>query len=51
MKLKKTLLSAAMAALCCLAVALSPALAQKPIVLGAPLAMSFLYGWDVGQGL
>ncbi len=49
MKLKKTLLSAAMAALCCLAVALSPALAQKPIVLGAPLAMSFLYGWDADK--
>lgn len=49
MKLKKTLLSAAMAALCCLALALSPALAQKPIVLGAPLAMSFLYGWDADK--
>ena len=49
MKLKKTLLSAALAALCCLAVALSPALAQKPIVLGAPLAMAFLYGWDADK--
>lgn len=49
MKLKKTLLSAVLAALCCLAVALSPALAQKPIVLGAPLAMAFLYGWDADK--
>ena len=49
MKLKKTLLSAALAALCCLAVASSPALAQKPIVLGAPLAMAFLYGWDADK--
>ncbi len=27
----------------------SPARAQKPIVLGAPLAMSFLYGWDADK--
>ncbi len=32
-----------------MAVALSPALAQKPIVLGAPLAMAFLYGWDADK--
>jgi branched-chain amino acid transport system substrate-binding protein len=27
----------------------SPARAQKPIILGAPLAMSFLYGWDADK--
>ncbi|MGO9570743.1 MAG: ABC transporter substrate-binding protein [Desulfomonilaceae bacterium] len=27
----------------------SPVRAQKPIVLGAPLAMSFLYGWDADK--
>ncbi len=27
----------------------SPARAQKPIVLGAPLAMAFLYGWDADK--
>lgn len=29
----------------------APALAQKPIVLGAPLSMAYLYGWDAERGI
>jgi branched-chain amino acid transport system substrate-binding protein len=28
-----------------------PALAQKPIVIGAPLSTAFLYGWDAERGI
>ncbi len=28
-----------------------PALAQKPIVIGAPLSTAFLYGWDAQRGI
>jgi branched-chain amino acid transport system substrate-binding protein len=34
-----------------LALALSPAIAQDPIVLGAPLATAFLYGWDAERAI
>ncbi|HTY24221.1 MAG TPA: ABC transporter substrate-binding protein [Desulfomonilaceae bacterium] len=30
---------------------LAPAQAQKPIVVGAPLATAFLYGWDAERGM
>lgn len=30
---------------------LAPASAQKPIVIGAPLATAFLYGWDAERGI
>ncbi len=29
----------------------SQALAQKPIVIGAPLSTAFLYGWDAARGM
>lgn len=29
----------------------SPAIAQKPIILGAPLSTAFLYGWDAERGI
>jgi branched-chain amino acid transport system substrate-binding protein len=29
----------------------SPAMAEKPIVLGAPLSTAFLYGWDAERGI
>lgn len=32
-------------------VCFGPALAQKPIVLGAPLSMAYLYGWDAERGI
>ncbi|MFZ5865241.1 MAG: ABC transporter substrate-binding protein [Thermodesulfobacteriota bacterium] len=33
------------------ALSLSPALAQKPIVIGCPLATAFLYGWDAERAI
>ncbi|MEW6114477.1 MAG: ABC transporter substrate-binding protein [Thermodesulfobacteriota bacterium] len=33
------------------ALTFSPALAQKPIVIGCPLATAFLYGWDAERGI
>jgi branched-chain amino acid transport system substrate-binding protein len=29
----------------------APAWAAKPIILGCPLSMAFLYGWDAGRGV
>ncbi|AFM23625.1 ABC transporter substrate-binding protein [Desulfomonile tiedjei] len=29
----------------------SPALAEKPIIIGAPLSTAFLYGWDAERGI
>ncbi len=29
----------------------SPAMAEKPIILGAPLSTAFLYGWDAERGI
>lgn len=29
----------------------SPAVAEKPIILGAPLSTAFLYGWDAERGI
>lgn len=51
MKPNRTLLCAVLAALCCLAVALCPALAQDAITLGAPLPLGFLYGWDAERAI
>ncbi len=39
-------------ALClCLGLTLSAHAAEKPIVIGAPLATAFLYGWDAERGI
>jgi len=45
------ILSTMLVALAFLAFALSPAIAQDPIVLGAPLATAFLYGWDAERAI
>jgi branched-chain amino acid transport system substrate-binding protein len=38
-------------ALCVCGLALSSSAAEKPIVIGAPLATAFLYGWDAEGGI
>ena len=39
-------------ALClCVGLILSAHAAEKPIVIGAPLATAFLYGWDAERGM
>jgi branched-chain amino acid transport system substrate-binding protein len=38
-------------AVCLLILSSGPALAQKPIVIGAPLSTAFLYGWDAERGI
>lgn len=30
---------------------ISPAFAEKPIIIGAPLSMAYLYGWDAQRGM
>ncbi|RJR29543.1 MAG: ABC transporter substrate-binding protein [Desulfobacteraceae bacterium] len=39
------------AALCLLVLTSGLAMAQKPIVIGAPLSTAFLYGWDAERGI
>lgn len=39
------------AVLCVAALPAVPAAAEKPIVIGAPLATAFLYGWDAERGI
>ena len=51
MKSKLNSLFAVLAVIGLLVLPLSKALAEKPIVLGAPLAMAFLYGWTAEKGI
>ena len=39
------------AVLCVAALPAVPAAAEKPVVIGAPLATAFLYGWDAERGI
>ncbi len=51
MSWKVKFLSAIMGAVAFVALTFCPALAEKPIILGAPLATAFLYGWDAERGI
>lgn len=48
---KVKILSVVLAFLAVLTLSLSPACAEKPIILGAPLSTAFLYGWAAERGL
>ncbi len=51
MSWKAKFLSALLGAAAFVAFTFSPAFAEKPIILGAPLATAFLYGWDAERGI
>jgi branched-chain amino acid transport system substrate-binding protein len=51
MKLKATIVAAIVTFLAILTLAPGAALAEKPIIIGAPLATAFLYGWDAERGM
>jgi branched-chain amino acid transport system substrate-binding protein len=51
MNVKWKILAFIMAIAAIAALSLSPALAQKPIVIGCPLATAFLYGWDAERAI
>ncbi|MBM3299593.1 MAG: ABC transporter substrate-binding protein, partial [Deltaproteobacteria bacterium] len=51
MECKVKTLFAVLASLAMLIFAFSPACAQKPISIGAPLATAFLYGWDAERAM
>ena len=51
MKRKAAIVGAIVTFLAIWALCPSAALAQKPIVIGAPLATAFLYGWDAERGM
>jgi branched-chain amino acid transport system substrate-binding protein len=48
---KAKFLSTFMAGVALVVLAFCPAFAEKPIILGAPLATAFLYGWDAERGI
>jgi branched-chain amino acid transport system substrate-binding protein len=48
---KARILMAVLAVSAALICACPPAMAEKPIVLGAPLSTAFLYGWDAERGI
>ena len=50
MKRKATIVAAIVTFLAICAVSLAAA-AEKPIIIGAPLATAFLYGWDAERGM
>ncbi len=51
MKRKATIVAAIVTFLAICFLSTGPAMAQKPIVVGAPLATAFLYGWDAERGM
>jgi branched-chain amino acid transport system substrate-binding protein len=49
--MRKVVWSVGLALFLCLSLALTAGAAGKPIVIGAPLATAFLYGWDAERGI
>lgn len=49
--MRKVVWSVGLALFLCLSLAVSAHAAEKPIVIGAPLATAFLYGWDAERGI
>ncbi len=49
--MRKVVWSVGLALFLCLSLAVSAGAAEKPIVIGAPLATAFLYGWDAERGI
>jgi branched-chain amino acid transport system substrate-binding protein len=49
--MKRTAYSCALAICICLFIVVSVRAAEKPIIIGAPLATAFLYGWDAERGI